>query len=202
MIDPAATVAMWPTSRLRPHPDNPRIHDDAKIARLAANIDRHGWTMPILVDEDGIIIAGHARLQAAQKLRRREVPVVVAEGWSETDKTAVRVADNQFTLGGSEWDIPLLKEQLKGIDDDGYPLQLLNFSDTEMEEFLGADTFEAGLEEVNPGADGEAGTRVVVGPYRIDVPGEAFARWDAMVRQAAGDDEDQIKRLIVRWLKM
>jgi hypothetical protein len=198
--DPAAKVALWPIDRLRPHPDNPRIHDEAKIARLAANIDRHGWTVPILADEEGVIIAGHARLQAAKLLRRREVPVAIAEGWSETDKTAVRVADNQFTLGGSEWNLPILKEQLKGIDDGGYPLQLLNFSDTELEDFLGADAFDGGLDEVNPGA--EDGARVLVGPYRVDVPGEAFARWQAMIREAAGDDEEQIRRLIVKWLKM
>jgi hypothetical protein len=75
---PADHVERWPLSCLTPYARNARTHSDAQVAQIAASIREWGWTVPVLVDEDGTIIAGHGRVLAAQRLALTEVPVMVA----------------------------------------------------------------------------------------------------------------------------
>ena len=70
--------------------------------------------MPALVDEEGVLLAGHLRVGAAAKLRLPEVPVIVARGWSEEEKQAYRVADNQLAARAS-WDFELLRSELRAL---------------------------------------------------------------------------------------
>jgi len=98
----SAAEQRWPAlkSELRPVTDlvayqqNPVEHPQDQVDDLADMIQEFGWTMPILVDEAGEIIAGHGRLAAAQKLGIERVPVATASGWSEAQKRAYRIADN------------------------------------------------------------------------------------------------------------
>src|SRR5215831_12341657 len=80
---PADNVERWPIERLIPYARNARQHSDAQIAQIAASIREWGWTIPILADEEGGIIAGHGRVLAARKLSLADVPVMVARGWTE-----------------------------------------------------------------------------------------------------------------------
>ena len=80
---------------LKPFPGNPRQHPEAQIARLMRSIDRV-WTSPILIDETRTILAGHARLEAAERLGRREVPTLTIAGLSAAEKRAVVIADNRL----------------------------------------------------------------------------------------------------------
>ena len=82
---PADQVACWPIERLIPYADNPRLHREADLDKIAAAILKWGWTMPVLADEEGVLIAGHARVGAAAKLRLKSIPVIVARGWSEEE---------------------------------------------------------------------------------------------------------------------
>ena len=82
-MGPAENIEIWDISRLIPYAKNSRTHSDAQISQLAASIKEWGWTVPILIDETGMIIAGHGRLAAAQKLNYKQVPVVIASNWSE-----------------------------------------------------------------------------------------------------------------------
>ena len=101
---PADKVERWSIDRLIPHAKNARTHTDAQVAAIAASIKEWGWTTPALVGEDGGLIAGHARILAARQLGIAEIPVMVAAGWSEAQKRAYVLADNQLAITGSGWD--------------------------------------------------------------------------------------------------
>jgi ParB-like chromosome segregation protein Spo0J len=85
---PADRVERWPVAKLVPNARNARTHSDGQIAQLAASIEEWGWTIPVLVDEAGLIIAGHGRILAAYRLGIEDVPVMVAAGWSDAKKRA------------------------------------------------------------------------------------------------------------------
>lgn len=104
------------TSRLSPDPTNARTHSRAQIADLAEAIKRFGFVNPILLDDKNRIIAGHGRVQAAEAAGLKEVPCIVLPGLSETQKTALALADNK--LGeNSGWDENLLRAALERVDD-------------------------------------------------------------------------------------
>ena len=104
---PADEVERWPIDRLIPYAKNSRTHSEAQIAQLAASMKEWGWTNPVLADEVGGVIAGHARILAARQLGYGEVPVMVARGWSDAQKRAYVIADNQLALNAG-WDRELL----------------------------------------------------------------------------------------------
>jgi DNA modification methylase len=129
---PADHVERWPLSRLTPYARNARTHSDAQVAQIAASIREWGWTVPVLVNEDGTIIAGHGRVLAAQRLALTEVPVMVARGWSEAKRRAYVLADNKLTLNGG-WDEALLRAELADLAGMGADLSLTGFSDEEVQ---------------------------------------------------------------------
>jgi ParB-like chromosome segregation protein Spo0J len=83
-----------------------------------------GWTNPVLVAEDGTIIAGHGRVLAARKLRITDVPVMIASDWTDAQKRAYAIADNKLTLNGG-WDEELLGLELEELDVLGFDLDLI-----------------------------------------------------------------------------
>lgn len=103
-----------PIKSIRPYEKNPRRNDEA-VDAVAASIREFGWQQPIVVDKDGVIIAGHTRYKAAKKLKCDTVPVVVADNLTEDQVKAYRLADNK-TGELAEWDTALLDEELAGID--------------------------------------------------------------------------------------
>lgn len=129
--DPADKVERWAVSRLIPYARNARTHSDAQVAQIAASIKEWGWTTPVLVDEQGGIIAGHGRTMAANLLGMADVPVVVASGWSEAKKRAYVIADNKLALNAG-WDNELLRLELGEIGDLGFDLDLTGFSAEEI----------------------------------------------------------------------
>ena len=101
--------------RLRPYENNPRINDGA-VEAVAKSIDEFGFKVPIVVDSDYVIIAGHTRLKAAEKLGLKTVPVVIADDLTEEQARAFRLADNK-TAELAEWDFEELSEELGDITD-------------------------------------------------------------------------------------
>src|SRR5690349_1318100 len=126
---PAAEVHMWPLDRIRPYPNNPRIHPEEEIKALAS--DMLGVTMPILVDEAGVIVAGHGRLAAAARNGFKQYPVVIAKGWTDEQKRAVRIKDNQRALQAT-WAPELLRLEMQELQLGGYDLPLLGFEKFEL----------------------------------------------------------------------
>ena len=89
-----------PLARLIPYARNARTHDDDQVAKIAASIVEFGWLNPVLVDDDGNVIAGHGRLLAAQKLGLDAVPVIRASHLTPAQVRAYRLVDNRLAGTG------------------------------------------------------------------------------------------------------
>jgi DNA modification methylase len=129
---PADKVERRPISELIPYARNSRTHSDAQVAQIAASIREWGWTMPILVDEDGNVIAGHGRIMAAQKLGIADVPCMTATGWSEAKRRAYVIADNKLALNAG-WDDEMLRVEFGELRDLDFDLSLTGFDDSEID---------------------------------------------------------------------
>lgn len=105
------SVTYRPIGELIPDPRNARTHPKRQIEQLKASIKEFGFTNPILADPEGRIIAGHGRLQAAKALEIAQVPTITLSGLSETQKRALRIADNKIALNAS-WDLEILQQEL------------------------------------------------------------------------------------------
>ncbi len=128
-------VQLWPIERLIPYARNARTHSEEQVAQVAASIQEFGWTNPILIGGDGVIIAGHARLAAARKLGMTEVPVIVLDHLSETKRRALILADNRLALNAG-WDEEMLRVELESLKEDDFSLDIVGFSDAELEALL------------------------------------------------------------------
>ena len=115
-----------------PFARNARTHSDTQVSQIASSIREWGWTNPVLVAEDGTIIAGHGRVLAARKLRIADVPVMTATGWTDAQKRAYAIADNKLTLNGG-WDDELLGLELGEFEVLGFDLDLIGFTEGERE---------------------------------------------------------------------
>ena len=124
---PADKVERWPIDRLIPNARNARTHSEAQVDQIAASIREWGWTNPVLVSEDGTIIAGHGRVRAARKLGLTEVPVMVATGWTKAQIQAYALADNKLALNAG-WDEALLALEIGELQELGFDIDLIGFS--------------------------------------------------------------------------
>src|SRR6267378_5524434 len=120
-------LEFWPLDRLIPSPRNARTHSDAQIAEVAGSIRAFGFTNPILVGEDGDVVAGHGRLEAARRLGLAEVPVIPLRGLSEVQRRQLMLADNRIALNAG-WDVEMLNLELKELSVIGADLSMLGFT--------------------------------------------------------------------------
>jgi DNA modification methylase len=134
LLWPADRVERWPIARLIPNARNTRTHSDSQIDQIAASIQQWGWTTPVLVSEAGMIIAGHGRVRAAQKLGLTEVPVMVATGWSKAQIQAYALADNRLALSAG-WDEELVALEISELQEIGFDIDLIGFTASELAGF-------------------------------------------------------------------
>ena len=134
---PADKIERWPVDDILPYERNARVHSPEQIEQIARSIREFGFTMPILVAEGGTIIAGHGRLEAAQKLGLDEVPVIIARGWTDEQRRAYTIADNQIALN-STWDDDLLRVELGNLGAEEFDLELLGFDSKSLAGLLAA----------------------------------------------------------------
>ena len=128
-------IERWPLDRLVPYARNVRTHSDEQVAQIAASISEFGWTVPVLVDDDGSVIAGHGRILAARKLGLAEVPVIRLAHLTPEQARAYRIADNRLTeLGG--WDEAALREELAALREADFALDLTGFDLDEIDRLL------------------------------------------------------------------
>jgi DNA modification methylase len=132
---PADQVERWPIERLIPYANNARLHSEADLDKITASIRKWGWTNPVLVDEQGVLIAGHGRVAAAAKLGLKSIPVIVARDWSSEEKQAYRLADNELAARAS-WDSDLLRSELRDLKLAGFELDLIGFKPDRLEDIL------------------------------------------------------------------
>lgn len=131
---------------IQPNPHNSRLHSAGQIADIVKSIQEFGWTMPLLIDEGGVLLAGHGRLMAAKKAGVREVPCVRKVGLTPAQKRAYVIADNQLGQG-STWDEKILKMELQELMSMEFDVGLLGFDGEELNDLLAAtydDEVEAG----------------------------------------------------------
>ncbi len=130
-----AQIEQWPVARLLPYARNARTHSEAQVAKLAASLVEFGWTAPVLVADDGSVIAGHGRLLAAQQLGLDEVPVIRLSHLTPEQVRAYRIADNRLALDAG-WDEELLTAELQELGADGFDLALTGFDSAELDLLL------------------------------------------------------------------
>jgi DNA modification methylase len=129
------TYKQIPIADLKPYEKNPRTHSAGQVEQIRKSIREFGFTNPILVDEDGLIVAGHGRLQAAQAEGLLELPAIVMDGLTPAQKRALVIADNQIAVNAG-WDADLLREQLEALQEEHFDLSLVGFSEQELEALL------------------------------------------------------------------
>ena len=123
---------------LRPFPGNPRQHPEAQIQSLMKVMKRY-WTIPILIDETGTILCGHARDEAASRLGMDEVPTITIIGLSDAEKRSIVVADNRLSEK-AVWNSALLREHFQELISLDFDVELTGFSTGEVDLILDGDT--------------------------------------------------------------
>lgn len=127
---------------IKPYENNPRDNDDA-VDAVANSIKEFGWQQPIVVDNGGVIIAGHTRYKAAKRLKLKEVPIVVADKLTEEQVNAYRLADNK--VGElANWDTKKLDDELQALLDQ---IDMTDFGFDEDIEFDPADKIDTRIDE-------------------------------------------------------
>ena len=148
----ARRIEIWPVDRLVPYARNARTHSAEQVAQIAASIVEFGFNAPILVDGHAGIVAGHGRLLAARKLGLPEVPVVVLDHLTDTQRRAYIIADNKLSENAG-WDEEILAAELADLQHDGLDLKLVGFSDEELAALLAEDGKDSEAEEEQPLAE-------------------------------------------------
>jgi len=162
----ADKIEQWPTAKLLPYARNARTHSDDQVAQIAASIAEFGFTNPILAGSDGIIVAGHGRLAAAQKLGLDVVPVVVLDHLSATQRRALVIADNRIAENAG-WDDAMLRIEIAALQDDDFDVSLTGFDVDALAELMAGD---------EPDNDGQSDEDAVpeVGETPISRPGDVW----------------------------
>lgn len=127
-------IEMWPIERVKEYDRNPRNNDDA-VGPVAESIREFGFKAPLLVDKEGVLIAGHTRIRAARQLGLTEVPVILADDLTPEQVRAYRLADNRLAEIAT-WNYELLPTELSDLQDLDFNLNLLGFSDDELAKLL------------------------------------------------------------------
>jgi len=144
----AQNIEFLPVSGLKPYDRNPRTHSDAQVKQIAASIQEFGFLVPVLIDAQDGVIAGHGRILAAQQLGMTEVPCLRAAHLTEAQRRAYIIADNKLTENAG-WDAGLLRMEMIDLKELGADLGLIGFSTDELTAIF-ADPGAPYTEEDNP----------------------------------------------------
>ncbi|WP_241018870.1 DNA methyltransferase [Paraburkholderia sp. Tr-20389] len=131
----ADVIEQRPVAALNAYAKNARTHSEAQLTQLCESMREWGFTIPVLVTEEGTIIAGHGRVEAAKRLGYEAVPVIVARGWTAQQIRAYVLADNRLAEYAG-WDDALLLSELEALTLDGFTIGLAGFSDSDMDRLL------------------------------------------------------------------
>jgi DNA modification methylase len=160
----------WPLDRLIPHARNSRTHSEEQVAQIAGSIAEFGFVNPVLVGDDGIIVAGHGRVLAARKLGLPEAPVIVLSHLSPTQRRALMIADNRIAENAG-WDDEMLAAELSALRDEDIDLGLLGFDEDDLDRLLAENAGEADAAEEVPALPEEPVSRPgdlwICGEHRV-----------------------------------
>jgi ParB-like chromosome segregation protein Spo0J len=171
-----------PVSELVPYVGNARRHSEEQISQIEASMLQFGWTIPCLIDEAGVLIAGHGRVEAAERiygagkmirgldgnwLPEGHAPILVAKGWSEAKKRAYVIADNSIALNAS-WDEVVLRSEIEALGAEDFDLSTLGFDEIELGAILGDPAGPDGDDDGDqPGKAGSLVERFGVAPFSV-----------------------------------
>ena len=160
----------WPVSELVPYTKNARTHSPEQVTQIARSVHSFGFVNPILVGEDKVIVAGHGRLLAAQELGMDRVPVIVLGHLDEVQRRALVLADNKLAENAG-WDEELLKLELQALDDLDFDLDIVGFSDEELDGLLleepEGNTEDDAVPEVQEHPVSQLGDIWILGSHRV-----------------------------------
>ncbi len=146
---------MMAVADLVPYARNSRTHDDAQVAQIAASIREFGFTNPVLIDAQGGIIAGHGRVLAARKLKLEQVPCIMLDHLTDTQRRAYIIADNKLALNAG-WDDELLAIELHELNAADFDMALIGFDANELSSAMNLDSLieqdapESSSKEIDP----------------------------------------------------
>ena len=135
------------TTDLTAYAANARTHSPAQVAQIAASIEEFGWTNPLLIDPDGVLIAGHGRLAAAETLGMDKVPCIILDDLTPEQRRAYVLADNKLALNAG-WDDALLESELAALTASDYDLSVIGFSEHELARLAPPDEFPEVTESI------------------------------------------------------
>ena len=127
-----------------PYALNSRTHSDEQVSQIASSIKEFGFTNPVLIDSENVIIAGHGRLLAARKIGIDEVPCIRLGYLTDTQRRAYIIADNKLALNAG-WDEEALAAEIARLSEEDFDLDMLGFDSDEIEAFLSAEDGTDGL---------------------------------------------------------
>ena len=192
----ADKIEQWPTVKLVPYARNARTHSDEQVAQIAASIAEFGFTNPILAGSDGVIVAGHGRLAAAQKLGLEMVPVVVLDHLTPTQRRALIIADNRIAENAG-WDDAMLRIEIAALQDDDFDLSLTGFDADALSELMAGDepdhegqTDDDAVPEVTETPASRPGDVWLLGGHRL-LCGDATVA-ESYERLLAGETADMV----------
>jgi DNA modification methylase len=188
------SVSAAALDHIKPHPGNARTHSKKQIRQIADSIQAVGFTSPVLIDEQGVLLAGHGRLDAAKLLRFKTIPAIVIAGLSETRKRALRLADNRIAQSAG-WDRERLAIELSSLPElllaDGLDITVTGFEPAEIDALI-AD-FEGDVadpaDEINPAQ--------LIGPA-VCRPGDFWQLGKHRLLCGDARDESHVKQLMGR----
>lgn len=189
-------IELWPIDRLRPYAQNARIHPPEQIEKIAKSIVAYGFNNPLLVDTADGIVAGHGRLEAANSLGLAEVPVIVLDHLTDSQRRAYILADNR--LGElAQWDDEILSSELRALSAEGFDLDPIGWEDDEIEA-LGEDLEDFIDEELSAAEDDAKDTAEIVLTFELNEHAELTDKIQALRRRWKLDSAEEVISHLVR----
>lgn len=139
-------IEYLPLEKISQYQNNARTHSDSQVEQIKRSIEEFGFTNPILIDEENVIIAGHGRLQAAESMGLADIPTIRLNGLTDAQKRAYVIADNKLALNAG-WDVELLSIELSDLSAEAFDLSLIGFDKEELDVLLVGWSSDIDLEE-------------------------------------------------------
>ena len=160
---------------LKEYEGNARTHNKEQIMQIANSMMENGWTAPMLIDENDMILAGHGRKAAGEMLGVEEVPVMIIRGLNPAQKARLCISENQIALNAG-WDTNKLSEQLQLILDDGLDLEITGFDDDFLNDILKLDNDNELLDPLEGEKEEKTQTNKFLsfGSYKIHISEEEY----------------------------
>jgi DNA modification methylase len=165
-------VRSVPIKDVKEYGRNSRTHSKDQVGQIAKSITEFGWTNPLLIDESGVLIAGHGRLAAAKLLAMDSVPCIEIAGLSDAKRRALVIADNKLAMNAG-WDETILALELSELKGQGFDVDVIGFTENQMLKLIGFDvpgegkTDDNALPDVPTTATSQDGDVWLCGDHRV-----------------------------------